>query len=77
MPKDNRKILSGVRVSGKGVFAEGQEDELAAAVSQDQLDRLTEKRAIAGDWKIAKAKGKSNETKEETKTETKEEKVEK
>lgn len=54
MPKDNRLILSGIRV-GDTVYVEGQEDELSAALSQEQLDRLMDKGALGGDWKAGKA----------------------
>lgn len=49
MAKDNREIRSGVRI-GKKVFTEGMEDDLAAALSAAQLERLLEKGVIAGDF---------------------------
>jgi hypothetical protein len=66
MPKDSRTILSGVRV-GKQVFTDGMEDELSAALDQSALDRLTEKGAIAGDFKASKAVKPEAEPKSEKK----------
>lgn len=49
MPKDNRKIHSAVRHGGKP-YKDGMEDELAAVMGEDQLQRLAEKGAISGNW---------------------------
>ena len=49
MPKDNRKIHSGVRHGGT-TYTEGMEDELAEVMSADQLQRLTDKGSISGNW---------------------------
>ena len=48
--KDNRKIHRGVRTH-KGTFVAGQEDELAEVLTPDQVEDLTERGAIEGDWK--------------------------
>jgi hypothetical protein len=66
MAKDNRKILSAVRLhadretgTGRTVFRDGMENELAEAASQEQLDGLVKSGALSGDWKaIKKAKAK-------------------
>lgn len=49
MPKDNRKIHSGVRHNGT-VYKDGMEDELADALTQKQLNALAERGAISGNW---------------------------
>lgn len=49
MPKDNRRIHSGVRHEGT-TYKAGMEDDLAAAVGQAGLERLASKGAISGDW---------------------------
>jgi hypothetical protein len=49
MAKDNRKIHSGVRHKGT-TYTDGMEDELAAAASGKQLERLAERGAISGNW---------------------------
>jgi hypothetical protein len=49
MPKDNRRIHSGVRHNGT-TYKAGMEDELSEVLSQKQLDRLTERGSISGNW---------------------------
>lgn len=51
MAKDNRTIHSGVRV-GSETFVDGQEDELAAALSPRDGERLLASGAIDGDWQF-------------------------
>lgn len=53
MAKDDRKIISGI-FGDEGKFVEDQEDELAAAMTQEQLDRLKEAGAIEGKWTSTK-----------------------
>lgn len=48
MPKDERRIAGSVRVAGKGVFTQGQEDELEAALSPAEVKSLTERKVISG-----------------------------
>ena len=61
--KDNRAIKSLVRLGGQK-FPAGQEDELAAAATQEQLDYLLERGAIEGTWKSTlKSVGKTKEEK--------------
>lgn len=48
---DNRKILRTVRAVGGQSFKPGQEDELAAAVSQRDLDALVANQTLLGDWR--------------------------
>lgn len=56
MAKDDRKILSGVRVDDK-VYTEGQEDDLSAVMTPEMQKRLEDSGAITGTWKAgAKAK---------------------
>lgn len=55
MAKDNRTILSGIRV-GSDVFTDGAEDELAAVLSPADGKRLLEAGAIAGDWDFGGSK---------------------
>jgi hypothetical protein len=50
MAKDNREILSTVRVGRDQMFGAGQEDELAAALSKEDGERLIEAGALQGDW---------------------------
>jgi hypothetical protein len=50
MAKDNRKIHSGIRHEGT-TYKAGMEDELSEALTQKQLNRLTEKGSISGNWK--------------------------
>jgi hypothetical protein len=68
MAKDNREIVHGIRMpvlqeaTGNEkvakVFTPGMEDELAAAMSQEQLDAAVERGDLTGDWKhLAKAPG--------------------
>lgn len=52
--KDNRVIKEGVWVGGTLYAKDGDEDALAAALTQDQLDRLVESGALVGDWKAIK-----------------------
>lgn len=56
MAKDNRIIHGAVRVSGKGVFKAGQEDELAEALSAAEVQNLTDKGVISGFGKVAEQK---------------------
>jgi hypothetical protein len=49
MPKDNRRIHSGVRHNGT-TYKAGMEDELSEVLSQSQLDRLGERGSISGNW---------------------------
>lgn len=49
MAKDNRKIHSGIRHEGT-TYKAGMEDELSENLTQKQLDRLTEKGSISGNW---------------------------
>lgn len=65
MAKDNRKIHNGVRHNGT-TYTDGMEDELAEAVSSEQLERLVEKGAISGNWG-GSAKAKAVPAKEEAK----------
>lgn len=63
---DNRKILHGIRPSipkdaepkdrRPSVFKAGMEDELAAALSQAELDAAVERGDLSGDWKHISAK---------------------
>lgn len=55
MAKDQRKIAGSVRVAGKGVFREGQEDELEKALSDAEKQSLTERGVISGFVKEKKA----------------------
>ena len=49
MPKDERKILDTVRLTGgRGTFSAGQEDELEAALTAKEIARLTERGVISG-----------------------------
>lgn len=57
MPKDNRRILSSVRVTGKPLFKDGMEDELAAELGQQRLDQLKNEGVLAGDWRSTKQGG--------------------
>ena len=54
MPKDNRKIHSGIRHQGT-VYSSGMEDELAEAMNKKQLAAMAEKGAISGDWDLSSA----------------------
>lgn len=65
MPKDNREIIHGIRVmkakdnhrvAQSHTYAAGQEDELAAAYSQAELNAMKERGDITGDWKSTKGK---------------------
>jgi hypothetical protein len=67
MAKDDRQILHGIRsgiakgAEGKDksatTYKAGMEDELAAALSQEELDAAVERGDLAGTWKhISKAK---------------------
>jgi hypothetical protein len=60
MAKDNRKINSAVRFGGV-LYKEGMEDELEAAMTAEQITRLTERGAIEGSFKGA-AKATATET---------------
>lgn len=57
MPKDTRKIVTGVILPQKPgrTFEAGQEDHLERVMSPSQCDRLLDTGAIEGDWS---AKGK-------------------
>lgn len=55
MAKETRKINQGVRI-GKTVFVEGMEDELAKALSEKDVQRLTEKGHIEGFVKVKEEK---------------------
>lgn len=66
MAKDNREILHGIRMpiskdaSGgerlAKLYKPGMEDELASALSQEQLDAAVERGDLSGDWKHISAK---------------------
>lgn len=65
MPKDDRKIIHGIRVikskNPKGnaqsmTYKSDMEDELAAAFSQAELDAMKERGDITGNWKSTKGK---------------------
>jgi hypothetical protein len=47
MAKDNKKILNAIRFKDT-LYTTGMEDELAAVLSDSQITRLTEKKAIFG-----------------------------
>ncbi len=47
MPKDQKEIIGSVRI-GKTVFVAGQEDELAAVLSANDVERLTARGVISG-----------------------------
>jgi len=51
MAKDNREVLSAVRI-GNDVFTAGQEDEIAAALTPENGARLVEADALRGDWEF-------------------------
>lgn len=61
MPKDNRRIHSAIR-HGSTTYKDGMEDELAAAASQEQLERLASRGAISGDWTSAAPAVEAEET---------------
>lgn len=66
MPKDIRKINQSVRLSKeRGVFTDGMEDELEAALSNAEMKSLTERGLIEGfqgsDKKAEKAPEKAPE----------------
>lgn len=50
MARDNRNVVRGVRIGGK-VFENDHADEIATALSQDDLDRLVADGTLEGDWK--------------------------
>lgn len=62
---DNRKILHGIRPSipkdaepkdrRPQVFKAGMEDELAATLSQEELDAAVKRGDLSGDWKALKS----------------------
>lgn len=66
MAKDDREIVHGIRMSvlkeAEGsaktppVFTSGMEDELAAALTQEQLDAAVERGDLTGTWKHLSAK---------------------
>jgi len=65
MAKDDREILHGIRfpIQKEGrarsqVFKAGMEDELAAAATQEQLDKWVADGDLAGTWKAKKAEKK-------------------
>lgn len=64
MARDNRNVVRGVRV-GNQVFENDHADEIAAALSQNDLDRLVKDGTLEGDWKSLQKSGNA-----ETKTET-------
>lgn len=70
MGKDNRQILSAVRVGGT-VYKPGMEDELSAAMNQGQLDRLMDKGALGGDFTSKAAAEAKPETEDDGKVEKK------
>lgn len=45
----DKKIIRGVRTD-KSTFVAGQEEQLAAVLSADQVTRLIENGSISGDW---------------------------
>lgn len=49
MAKDDRTIHNGVTHEGT-TFLPGMEDELAEAMSKDQINRLAKEGAISGNW---------------------------
>jgi hypothetical protein len=68
MAKDNRIIKRAIRVTtqtepGKPntavTYGPGQEDELAAALTQGQLDHYKSRGSIEGDWRSTATKAKS------------------
>lgn len=69
MAKDNRKIHSGVRHEGT-TYKDGMEDELAAVMGEDQLQRLAEKGAISGNWVSTAVVADEETASEETAAET-------
>lgn len=48
MAKENRAIVSSVRMGDGTVFGQGMEDELAEAATAAQIDHLTKQGAIVG-----------------------------
>lgn len=59
MPKDDRKIVSAIRMPAdregkraRRTFKAGDEDELAEAATKSQLTRYAEEGAITGDWGV-------------------------
>lgn len=68
MAKDNREIIHGIRTMlpvepGKKLpqsrtFASGMEDELAAAFTQAELNKMLERGDITGTWKSTKGAAK-------------------
>lgn len=66
MAKDNREIIHGIRAlvtKGEGgrtaqshTYASGQEDELAAAYTQAELNQMVKRGDITGNWKSTKGK---------------------
>jgi hypothetical protein len=59
--KSDRVIVRGVRVGG-ATYAEGQEDELAEVLPQDEADRLVEKGYLTGNWKGSGKKAEPTKT---------------
>lgn len=67
---DNRRILHGIRPSipkdaapkdrRPAVFKAGMEDELAHALSQEELDAAVKRGDLSGDWKHLKSAPKSD-----------------
>jgi hypothetical protein len=64
--KDDREIIHGIRtmlppqeghrVAQSQTFASGMEDELAAAFTQAELNKMLERGDITGNWKSTKGK---------------------
>jgi hypothetical protein len=62
MAKDNREIVHGIRmmVSSTGktakskTFSSGMEDELAAVLTQTQLNAMVKRGDLTGNWKSTK-----------------------
>lgn len=66
MAKDDRQIVRGIRalkpteegrrIAQSHTYSSGQEDELAAAYTQAELNAMKERGDITGNWKSTKGK---------------------
>lgn len=66
MAKDNREIVRGISIpvakdatgadKHSKLFTSGMEDELASALSQEQLNAAVERGDLSGDWKAISPK---------------------
>lgn len=72
MAKDNRNIVNGVRLGeapNVKLFVDGQEDELAAAATPEQIERLKANGSITGDWQATASQSSTPPTLTESVTE--------